>query len=329
MRAVRYGLSVIARLVGIVLAPLAVAQVAFAQAAGGGWSSGRPPECAFEGGSAANVWERAKSPDLRRYCDLVASAASKLAGTAAMAQAALAAALEADGVLPGQAAPLVLEGRALAALGQVDAALAALQSGRSRDSAALDDPLALHAWGRVLARTGHFSEALGAYRALLPRTAALSSSERAACAIEAGLVAMTVGPEGIDDAVAALREALREAQDDAATVAVSALAVALDRRGDVSEARALLSDHVRGDPRATFEGARARDLLVVAPNEENALVAFVLEGADAAGARDAWTRYLAGAGAVAVAGAGAKSWDAHARAHLAALGAGPAGRRSR
>ena len=275
------------------------------------------------------MWERAKSPDLRRYCDLVASAASKLAGTAAMAQAAFAAAREADGVLPGRAAPLVLEGRALAALGKVDDALAALQGGRSRDPAALDDPLALHAWGRVLARTGHPADALGAYRALLPRTAALSSSDRAASAIEAGLVAMTVGPDAIDDAVAALREALGEAQDDAATVAVAALALALDRRGDVSEARALLSDRVRGDPRSAFEGARAKDLLVVAPNEEPALVAFALESTDAVGAREAWTQYLVGAGAGAGAGAGPRAWEAHARAHLAALAGGSQGRRAR
>ena len=57
----------------------------------------RPPECSAEiGGATANVWERAKSPELRRYCDLVASAASKLAGTRRWPQAALAAAREAD-----------------------------------------------------------------------------------------------------------------------------------------------------------------------------------------------------------------------------------------
>ena len=93
--------------------------LALAQAPLPGWTNGRPPECATPmAGATVNVWERAKSPELRRYCDLVASAASKLAGTAAMAQAALAAAREAEGVLPGHAAPRVLEGRALAALGK-------------------------------------------------------------------------------------------------------------------------------------------------------------------------------------------------------------------
>ena len=116
--------------------------------------------------ATANVWERAKSPELRRYCDLVASAASKLAGNAAMATAALAAAREANEVLPGHAAPRVLEGRALAALGKLDEALAASRDGRARDRAGLDDPLALLAWARVLARTGHPGEAVEAYRAL-------------------------------------------------------------------------------------------------------------------------------------------------------------------
>jgi tetratricopeptide (TPR) repeat protein len=313
----------VAALTVLACAPVASLALALAQAAGGGWSSGRPPECSFEGGSAANVWERAKSPDLRRYCDLVASAASKLAGTAAMAQAALVAAREADGVLPGRAAPRVLEGRALAALGQIDAALAALGDGRSRDAAALDDPLAMHAWARVLARTGHYADSLAAYRALLPRTTALSSAERAASAIEAGLVAMTVGPDGIDDATAALREALHDAQDDAASIATSALALALDRRGDASEARALLADRGHGDPRVAFASARAKELLAVAPGEEPALVAITLEGTDAAGARDGWTAYLAAAAA------GAKPWAAHARAHLASLAGGTAGRRGR
>ncbi|HEX3771325.1 MAG TPA: hypothetical protein VHV30_10690 [Polyangiaceae bacterium] len=320
-------------LIGVAIAPLVLV---LAQARGGGpalssasssaWSSGRPPECAVEASGGGNVWERAKAPDLRRYCDLVASAASKLAGTAAMAQAALAAAREADGVLPGRAAPLVLEGRALAAMGQTAEALAALEGGRARDASALDDPLALHAWGRVLARSGRYPEALAAYRALLPRTSALASRDRAASAIEAGLVAMVVGPDAVDDAVAALREGAKEAQDDAATVAVVCLALALDRRGDASEARALLADRVHGDPRPAFEGARAKDVLAVAPAEVPALIAFALESADASAAREGWTEYLAPAGD---SGARSRPWEAHARAHLAALATGPGGARRR
>ena len=302
------------------MAPALALAVALAQALAqprtGGWSNGRPPECAGEtGAGTANVWERAKSPELRRYCDLVASAASKLAGNAPMAQAALAAAREADGLMPGHAAPRVLEGRALAALEKLDEALAALREGKARDRAGLDDPPSLLAWARVLARTGHPGEAVEAYRALLPRTSSLSTVERASAAVEAGLVTMAADNRGLDDAVAALREALREAQDDALGVAVLALALALDRRGDSSEARALLSDRALGDPRTALATLRAKELLAVAPAEASALAGLALEASDVAGARDAWEQYVTALGT-----APSHPWEAQARAHLAALG---------
>jgi tetratricopeptide (TPR) repeat protein len=273
------------------------------------------------GAATANVWERAKSPELRRYCDLLASAASKLAGSAVMAPAALEAARDANGVLPGHAAPRVLEGRALAALGKLDEALEALRDAKARDRSGLDDPLALLVWSRILARTGHTGEAVEAYRALLPRTAALSTSERASAAVEAGLVTMSAGAAGLDDAVAALREALRDGQDDALSVAVLALALALDRRGDGGEARALLADRAPGDPRVALATPRAKDLLVVAPNEARALEAIGLEATDVVGAKEAWEQYVAG-----LAATPARPWEAHARAHIAALGARSAGR---
>jgi tetratricopeptide (TPR) repeat protein len=293
------------------LAPLAAVLV-FAQAASA-WSTGRPPECGEPGGRAANAWERAKSPELRRYCDLLASASSKLAGTTAMAEAALKSAQEADQVLPGHAAPRVLVGRALAALGKLDEARAALSQGKALDPAALDDPLALLAWARVLARTGHADLAAEAYRALLPRASALSASERSGASIEAGLVAMARGTAGLDEAVAALREGFRDAQDDTQAVAVVALALALDRRGDREESRALLAERTHGDPRSAVATARARELLAVAPSEAHALAALALESSDAAGAHDAWEKYLAAAPS--------GPWAAHAKTHLASLGA--------
>jgi tetratricopeptide (TPR) repeat protein len=286
----------------------------------GAWSGGRPPECGAEsGGSAtANVWERAKSPELRRYCDLVASAASKLAGTAVMAQAALAAAREADEILPGHAAPKVLEGRALAGLGNLDDALTSLRQAKAIDPAAFDEPLALLAWARVLARTGHAGEAAEAYRALLPRTESLSSADRVSAAVEAALAAMASGPAGLDDAIAALREALHEAQDEALNVTVLALALALDRRGDSGAARALLTERMRGDPRSLLEAPRAKELMLVAPIEASSLAGFALEPIDPAGARDAWEQYLA---SLSASPAHVKEWETHARAHLGALGA--------
>jgi tetratricopeptide (TPR) repeat protein len=291
---------------------IAAAVLVLAQAAAVAWSSGRPPECGEPGGRAANVWERAKSPELRRYCDLVASASSKLAGTAAMAKAALESAREAEGVLPGHAAPLVLEGRALVALGQLDDALRALERGKARDPRALDDPLALLAYGRVLARTKRADDAAEAYRALLPRVSALSAAERAAAEVEAGLVAMKRGAGGLDEAAAALREGAREAQDETQAVATLTLALALDRRGDVDESHALLVERVHGDPRTALAAGRAREVLAVAPAEADAAAGLALEASDPVGAREAWQKY--------VDALPSGPWAPHARAHLAAIG---------
>jgi tetratricopeptide (TPR) repeat protein len=297
--------------------------VLLAQTMGAVWSSGRPPECGEPGGHATNVWERAKSPELRRYCDLVASASSKLAGTTAMAQAALESARGAEAVLPGHAAPLVLQGRALVALGKLDEAMRVLERGREREPGALDDPLALLAYARVLARTGKALDAAEAYRALLPRASALSASERAAAQIEAGLVAMARGSAGLDEAAGSLREAVREAQDDTQMVAVLALAVALDRRGDLDEAQALLAERLHGDPRTALASARTRDVVAVAPAESDALAGLALETSDPVGARDAWQRY--------VDAAPGGPWAAQARTHIASLTTkrGPAGKRAR
>jgi hypothetical protein len=279
------------------------------------WLGGRPPECsagASPGGnrplfrtSPDNVWERAKSPDLRRYCDLVAGAASKLAGATAMAQVALDMAHQADALLPGHAAPLVLAGRALAALGQPDAALAAFREGKLRDAGALDDPPAGLAWARTLARSGTAlpGEAAEAYRALLPRTGSLATGDRAAAEMEAGLVSLADGPPALDDATAALRDAVKDSQDELQGVAVLALVLALDRGGLANEARALLADRAVGDPRSVLGTPRAREVAGFAPGEATAMLALALEPIDVAAA-----------------------WSAHARLHLTDLSRGSRGR---
>jgi tetratricopeptide (TPR) repeat protein len=292
---------------------LAAVTLVLAQAAGANWSSGRPPECSDLLGLEANVWERAKSPELRQYCDLVASASSKLSGTTSMAAAALDAARKAEAVLPGHAASRALEGRALAALGKLPDALEALRDAGRIDLRALDDPAALMAWARVLARTGHADEASSAYRALLPRASALASADRAAAAAEAGLVAMGRGPAGLDEAVSALRESMRQAQDETAVVAALALALALDRRGATDEAQALVADRIRGDPRVWLFTQRAQELLTVAAAERSALLAFAFQNSNGREARVAWQQYLADAPA--------SPWAAHARKRLALLGA--------
>ena len=278
------------------------------------WSSVRPPECSpLDAGRANNVWERAKAPKLRKYCDLLASGAAKLAGAAGMKNEVVALASDADKAMPGHAAPLVLKGRALAALDKFPDALSALREAKARDERALDDPLALFTWARVLAREGKLDEARVAYRELLPRSSMLALSDRSAASLEAGLLAMTSGPAGLDEAIAILRQAVREAQDIARMMSELGLALALDRFGEADEASALLEEQVHGDPRPDLASAGARELLFPAvASEAHALAALALEHADVPAAREAWALYLKDATS--------GPWAAHARAHLARLG---------
>lgn len=280
----------------------------------------RPAECDAVDGVRANVWERAKSPALRQYCDLLASGATKVAGDGAMAKEALALAAQADKALPGRPAPLVLRGRASATLGKYEDAYAALSEARKRDDHALDDPTALLAYARSAARTAHAAESRAAYRLLLPRASSLSTSERGVAYDEAGMVAMASGKDGLDEAIATFRQAERDAQDVAQSVAVLGLALALDRAGERDEAKAVLAERIHGDPRPLLKTALATG--VIGPgtgaDEADALAATGLESVDAAAARETWKKYADHAPPV---------WAEHARARAGAAATGkPAAR---
>jgi tetratricopeptide (TPR) repeat protein len=267
----------------------------------------------LEGFKATNVWERAKEPQLRKYCNLLASGTAKLVGSASLAKDVPGIAGEADKMLPGRAAPKVLEGRALLRLGKAGEAVKALEEAKKRDDRALDDPVALLAWARANARTAHLDEAAKAYRAALPRTSALSTAERSAASFEAGMIVMGQGQKTVDDSVAMLRQARRDAQDALQVASVVALALALDRSGQKEEAKAVLSERVRSDVKPVLVDARVVEALADAgvPYESDALVATALEVTDPGAAREAWRKYLEGAG-------GRGPWADHARAHESA-----------
>jgi tetratricopeptide (TPR) repeat protein len=300
----------------------------------GSATGGRPQECiGLDGAQGANVWERAKAPALWKYCDLLASGSSKLAGTVMIADGAsadprrvqnlkdvLAVADEADRTVAGKAAPSVLRGRAFARLGDFPQAYAALHDAKERDERALEDPVALLAWGRVALRTGHLAEAAAAYRALLPRASALPTADRGVAYIEAGMMAMGRGAGDLDEAIQIFRQARRDSQDVAQTVAVLALALALDRSGERDEARAVLSERIHTDPHGVLSDARARQILGPASGEAelDALAALALEPLDANLARESWKKYLEKSPPAV--------WTEHARAHEAALGGAKGGK---
>jgi tetratricopeptide (TPR) repeat protein len=312
---------VVPALVVIGIVVLAQASASGSRDGQGAFGAARPAECGVqEGFRAANKWERAKEPNLQTYCTLLASGTAKLVNAGALAKDVPAIADEADKLLPGRAAPSVLKGRALLKLGKPGDALAALKEARTRDDRALDDPVALLAWARANARTGHFEEAAQAYRAALPRTSALSTPERSAASFEAGMIVMAQGPKAVDDAVAMLRQARREAQDAMQIASVVGLALALDRSGQKEEAKAVLGERVRSDAKAILSDPRIADALADAgvAHEADALVATALEVTDPVAARDTWRRYVEGAG-------GKGPWADHARSHEG--GAGVSGAR--
>jgi len=299
----------------MVLGAAALAFALHAQVAGA-WSSARPRECLpATGARDVNVWERAKAPELRRFCDLLASGAAKMAASVGMSEEVLAIAGEAERLRPGRAATSVLRGRALAQRGRDEEAKAAFVEAQARDANALDDPAGLLAWARTLARTGQPAPALAAYRALLPRAAALPSPERGAAAVEAGMLAMGGGKAGLEDAIALFRQARRDAQDSMTTVAGLGLALALDRAGEREEARAVAFEVARGDVRATLATVERRVFVGGQAPEASAFAALALERSDLPAAQRAWRAYAEAAGP-------RSPWFEHARAHAEARAPG-------
>lgn len=248
-------------------------------------ASVRPRECAI---SRPTVWERAREPRLRAYCDALARGFGKLstAPEEAKAEAELAAELS-----KGRAAPYVLLGRAESAMGTHEAARLAFEKARELDDRALDEPHALHAYAMALFRSGRAEEALAAYRALVPRIELLAGADRRArVLLEAAELAMALGPEHADLALPWLRRARREPLREAQPRVLAMLALALDRRGDAEQASVLLEEVRR------LGGARAVGAFssrAVDTREALAVQALVEEAENRRKAAELWERYLA------------------------------------
>ncbi|WP_438040800.1 hypothetical protein [Sorangium sp. So ce128] len=247
-------------------------------------AAGRPPECSARSGRAIargpTVWERARAPELPRYCDLLARGQAQLGGDA---EAARESARLADQLLPGHAAPQVLLARAALALGSPEDAARAFERARSVDPRSVEDPQTMHDLARSLARTGKRGEAIAIYRALVPRIDLLGTADqRALVLLEAAHLSMaTAGaasvadasarpPAGahgeaaargdLDEAIAYLREARLRAQTQLARDVTLSLALALDRSGDKAQADAALEGDATAleAARPRGEGARGR-----------------------------------------------------------------------
>lgn len=240
-------------------------------------AAGRPPECSARSGRAIargpTVWERARAPELPRYCDLLARGQAQLGGDA---EAARESARLADQLLPGHAAPQVLLARAALALGSPEDAARAFEQARSIDPRSVEDPQTMHDLARSLARTGKRGEAIAIYRALVPRIDLLGTADqRALVLLEAAHLSMAAAgaasvadasarpPAGaheeaaargdLDEAIAYLREARLRAQTQLARDVTLSLALTLDRAGDKAQADAALEGEA-----AALDAARLR-----------------------------------------------------------------------
>lgn len=258
------------------------------------------------------IWQLARTPELGRYCDLVARAKSQLA---ADPKAAATSAKDADAALPGRAAPRVLLARAAFALGKVDDAAKDFEAARAIDARSVEDPPTMHDLAEVLRKTGKLDEALAVYRALVPRIDLLAPADRRVLVLlEAAHVSMAVAGKNppptagskpsLDEAIAYLREARQRPPTALSNDVLVSLALALDRSGDRIQADAILAE---AHAPASDTRPAAPDYLAAA---EDKLCLDALQAAPTDAAK-IWDAYLAGPG-------GKGPWAGAARARLEA-----------
>lgn len=301
-------------------------------------ASGRPRECAatLRRGLSRKptIWEIARAPELSTYCDLIARGKAELASDP---KAAKESALAAEKAMPGYAAPRVLLGRALLALGKIEDAARELQAARTLDPRSVEDPPTMHDLALVLRKTGKLEDALTVYRALVPRIDLLGPEDRRITVLlEAAYVSMAVatthlfaetfgaptssaqakGASGkterkapLDEAVAYLREARQRPPTALSGDVLLSLVLVLDRNGDRTGADAALTD-------ARTEGVHlhpgAPEYLVTT-DDKPCLEALAADGAASA---KLWETYLQGP-------SGKGPWAQAAKARLEAAKKAP------
>lgn len=254
-------------------------------------ASPRPAECRGAPRAAVNaeVWDRAREPRLRRYCDALGRGYARLGRSPADA---LAAASLAERILPGRAATLVLRARASLALKSPDTAWQAFSKATSVSRRSLEAPAALHDFGRAALATGHYAEALAAYRQLAPRTGLfddLATKQRVY--VETAALVMHTGPDNLNEAIGYLVEARRlETVSPLDDFVRAALALALDRQGRSEEAAGVLAE--ASGPLRLERFANKAHLPELPPGELSAMIALSSMRADPASAAAAWREFL-------------------------------------
>ena len=232
---------------------------------------------------ASDPWQRARSPRLSEYCELVAHATTQLATDA---KAAGETAARARGLFPERVLAVVLEGRAAVGVGDYPRALASFRSAARLDPRSLDEAPVRYAYAIALRQTGARNEAVEAFRALLPVLAGLASASYVRGCVDAGLAIGAEGQTGLEDAIAALRLAVVPTAAGEAPLAYAFLALALDRAGRRDEASLAALEAVRGGALRSLDDANGP---AKAYGEERlAALARLREAKDANAAATTW-----------------------------------------
>ncbi|RYE85592.1 MAG: hypothetical protein EOO75_16815, partial [Myxococcales bacterium] len=243
---VAVAVMVLAQLVPAQVAPAAgsAAPAAASPAAGSAATAVTARVDCAAGRERTTVWDRARAPQVMRYCDFLAHAEARLPREPRRADQAAEAA---GNLLPGQAAPRLVRARAALALGQPRQARALLDEAQALDGEAIGrDARAQLALAVSLRETGATAPAVEAYRALVPRLDALPEDERGRARIDAAL-ALTLGATPASgEAQALLREGVEQGPTGLRSVARAALALVLDRAGSRDEANAQASEALHG-----------------------------------------------------------------------------------
>ncbi|MBN2197490.1 MAG: hypothetical protein JW751_32225 [Polyangiaceae bacterium] len=280
-------------------------------------ASPRPRVCMTDPqGSVGSVWERARMVEESAYCAALAGGYARLVRQPTQA---LGIATTAETTWPREAAPLVLAGRALFALGRPAEATAKFDRALALDRHAVDSPDALHDRAAAALLAQDLETAERAYRALVPRVGLLADDARARrVLVEAAAVVMGEGPQALAEAVSYLGEARRHTRAPGLRPFVlGLLALTLSRQGLLDQARGVVAEADGAllpldDPAVPPAPGRSSALPVLPPGELQAIAATLAEGVERQDAIDQWNEYVGMVGEQGV-------WIGHARGRLAAL----------
>ena len=279
---------------GLTLAPAAAADERGPDLSAVARAAARPKECGGASRARPNRWERAKSPGLEHYCDVLAKGYGKLRAAPGDA---LPFSTEASRLMPSASAPLVLEARAKVALGSFADAFALFGRARAISREGLETPGALHDFAMAAQKSNHPREALDAYRSLAPQAELFDDPEEALRVfIEGAFVAMSESPEHLTEAVGYLNEARRMPKvPELDNYLLAALSLALDRQGRHSEALGIAAEasgpfQLEDERNAGAKLGRARPVLP--DGELDALIAMLAERRDRELAAERWQSYL-------------------------------------